>query len=192
MKGWGVLSMAGALCVGLAGVAFGASSGPTTKTLTAKLVINYNQTQTPGACPNAGYATLAACSTDTCSCLVDPNATISGKIAGKGTAVVSITEDESQQVPLTPSNSKDVCTPMYVNADINSTLKGNPQTETISMHLVICHALTAKGNESIDGGFGIETTPPASNGATGWGTVTGSTDNSTETATLTLKGSITQ
>lgn len=189
MKKLGFLSVTGALCLGLSVAAFGAS-GPTTKVLTAKMTVSLNSVATSGACPSAGYATYAACSAgDVCECIVDPAATISGGIAGKGTAVVSLTADFSQDVPI-GSGTQHVCWPIYGNADITSTLKGSPQTETMSMHLVGCDKITSNGKGTVSGGFGIE--PGATNGTTGWGTVTGTENLNTHIATVTLKGQITQ
>jgi hypothetical protein len=73
---------------------------------------------------------------------------------------------------------------------VTTTLKKVALTETISILGVGCHHPKANGKDTFSGGFGIE--PGASNGATGWGTVSGTLDLSILTGELTLKGSITQ
>jgi len=163
-----------------------AASGPTTKTLTAKISGTF-ATPVTGECAGAGFATQCSPSA-MCVCATDSTATVSGSIAGKGAADMSFTIDQGNIVPT--SGLPHFCEPLYGEALLTTTLKEAPLTETISILAVVCHVLTTAGKNTISGGFGIEN--GASNSAAGWGTVSGTFDNSSQTFALSLKGSITQ
>ncbi|HLW71492.1 MAG TPA: hypothetical protein VKS22_12820 [Candidatus Binataceae bacterium] len=176
-----------ALTLGLAPAhAQDANSGPTTKTLTAKVTTGVFPVPTAGECIDAGFA--SRCPSGNCECFSLSGVTVSGSMAGKGTADVFVTEDFGNQVPTTGLPHQ--CNPEYVDAVLTTTLKKTPLTETVSLLTVSCHELKTGGKATVTGGFGIEA--GASNGATGWGTATGTFDKTTQVETLTLKGSITQ
>jgi hypothetical protein len=72
---------------------------------------------------------------------------------------------------------------------LTTTLKGAALTETLNLTGAECRHTSTGKPDSINGGFGILN---ASNAATGWGTLTGTADGTTDALKLTLKGSITQ
>jgi hypothetical protein len=111
-------------------------------------------------------------------------------MAGAGTADVLITGDQgSVTTDLITTNG--ACMPVYGVAHITSALQKQVLTEDLNLVGAICDKFSPRGDQYIQGGFGIQA--GASNGATGWGTVTGTaTHSSTPTVTLHLKGPITQ
>ena len=140
---------------------------------------------TTGACDTTGYD--ATCPSGTCVCFEIPNATVTGSMAGKGTADIRITADQDSTTT-DPSTTNGACTPLYGVAHITS----SSLTEDLNIIGALCDRFSANGNQYIQGGFGIQ--DGASNSAHGWGTLTGTATHSqnSPTVTLHLRGPITQ
>lgn len=142
---------------------------------------------TPGPC-SAGYANQCLGSTPatSCECIVIPNASATGGVLGKGgwTADLSITVDKDART----TSSGPGCQPAFASATLTNSKTGD--TATLNISATGCDPATVKGTGlgPILGGFGIES---ASNGATGFGTVTGTHGKTTGLVTLMLKGPIT-
>jgi hypothetical protein len=179
--------LAGASVVFIAGVATAAkTSGPKAAMRAANIT---GASGTPatgpglgGACATTGYD--AFCPSGTCQCLTISSAKVTGSMAGTGTADLQVTEDTGAA---TTSVSGASCTPFFAVATLTTTLAKTALTETLNFGGMSCDQFTSKGKSAIQGGFGIGT---ASNSATGWGTVVGTSNQSS--VTLHLKGLVTQ
>ena len=139
-------------------------------------------TITAGPCNTGVYDSI--CPSGNCQCLTITGAKVTGSMAGTGTADLSVTEDIGSET----TSSGDTCTPFFGVANLTTTLQKTPLTESLNLGGMSCDALTPNSKNTIQGGFGIQ--DGASNGATGWGTVFGTSKS--QATTLHLKGSITQ
>lgn len=168
-----------------------------TQTMAATTAIRYASItgslsgQTTGACPvSKSYADQ--CPVGPCNCVQIPNATVgaaagqSAKIAGTGTADVFLTLDTGAATV----SGADSCTPFFGVAELTTKRAGTTLIEHINMNGVECSPITGS-NEEILGGFGIAAKPAPTNGAKGYGKITGSVTPG-GTVSLTLKGSITE
>jgi hypothetical protein len=87
-------------------------------------------------------------------------------------------------------SGEDSCTPFFGVAELTTKRAGVSLTEAIKMNGVECSPITGS-NDEILGGFGIAANPAPTNGAKGYGKLTGSVTPG-GAVSLTLKGSITQ
>jgi hypothetical protein len=120
---------------------------------------------------------------------------VSGSMAGKGTAVVSVTEDLETSVLTTGLPHQ--CNPEYVNAVVTTTLKKIPLTKTLSLLTVSCHELKMAVRRSSPDVSESKLAPPtepwaARPGAHGMGLGYRNFDKTAQVEALTLKGSIAQ
>ena len=145
-----------------------------------------------GPAPNhctQGYANQ--CPTSSCTCVQVPNAVVgkvTGKltIAGAGTANLFLTFDNG----LRTVSSGGSCTPFFGVAQLTTTFRGKPSSETLNLNGVNCSPLTTT-NSPVLGGFGISKSPAPVNGGKGYGKVSGFLDPS-GSVSLTLHGPITE
>lgn len=144
-----------------------------------------------GACSASGYA--ATCPSGTCECLTITGAKVTGSLAGVGTADLNITLDT---VGVTSDLAGDTCEPMFGTADLTTTTgvgkNKTARTETLNLLGAFCDNIGPSLPNTINGGFGIASSPAPSPSpaATGWGTLTGTEKH--DAVRLNLKGSITQ
>jgi hypothetical protein len=135
-------------------------------------------------CATAGYAAFCP-SPVACTCLTINGATVSGSLAGKGTANLLLTEETSLATSAVVGQT---CTPFFGTADLSTSQgtgkKAVGKKETLNLQGVSCD------NGQIAGGFGIAASPVPTPGATGFGIVTGTVKGSS--LSLQLKGPITQ
>lgn len=166
-----------------------ATTGPKTKTLTAKITGTATLESSSQQC-DAGSGDYAdKCPVGPCQCFSVTGAKVTGSMAGKGTADLVLSDDTGQVV--TDPVSTHGCSLVYgiVNFN-NTTLKKVPLTEKVDVLGTTCHHTKSGKPDTEAGGFAIEA--GASNNASGWGTYTGTFDPSTFAVSLKTSGSITQ
>jgi len=155
-----------------------------TKNLTANIKGTLPAALT-GPCVTTGYAGFCP-SPVVCTCLTINGASVTGSLAGKGTANLLITQETSLA---TSDVVGQTCTPFFGSADLSTSLgtgkKAVGKTETLNLQGVSCN------NGQIAGGFGIAASPVPTPGATGYGIVSGTVKGGTALS-LVLKGPITQ
>ncbi len=148
-----------------------------------------------GKCTQPGYDDQ--CPSGTCECVEVSGATVTGvngqvfTIAGSGTADLFLTFDTGAA---TPTGGVPVCTPFFAIAQLTTTRKGNPETETLNLVGTNClHVTGTPGTDDpVVGGFGISNPPVPVNGGVGFGKVLGFFDIGTGSLSLTLHGPVTQ
>jgi hypothetical protein len=131
-------------------------------------------------CATVGYAAFCP-SPVVCSCLKITGASVSGSLAGKGTANLLLTQETSLA---TTNVAGGTCTPFFGTAALTTMLNKASKTETLNLQGVSCDG------GAFAGGFGIAPSPVPSPAAAGWGALFGSTKGGV--VSLQLKGSITQ
>lgn len=144
-------------------------------------------------CPS-GYANQCTNLSDCQEVTPAGNPTISGTF-GKGTVTdLCFTQDNANNVNVPNDNGHDTCSPLYGTGTIHvSVTKRGVTTVTdteINFAGIACHHQATSALTLINGGFGINgsSTDPAE---TGWGTMTGSSNNSTLAFSFKLSGSLT-
>jgi hypothetical protein len=146
-----------------------------------------------GACTEAGYANQ--CPGGQCDCVEVLDATVSNvsrkpSLAGTGKANLFLTFDNGAEMP---SHVGD-CTPFLGIAQLNTTSRGKPVTETLNLVGVNCDALETSPNQPVLGGFGVAQKPAPSPGSKGFGEIRGFLNgrNTGGPVSFTLHGPITQ
>ena len=152
-----------------------AAPGRTTKIRT---VILSGTVSAPSAGACAGFANK--CPMGSCTCVQIANAKLSGSAFRPGTAVVMITIDGGD------ATTSPGCSPIFATASL---APKSSLTATLNIIGTICEPTTAGILEPISGGFSIAT---ATNGATGFGTMTGSKKTTTGAVSLNLSGPVTE
>jgi hypothetical protein len=160
-----------------------------TKTLTAKITGSANPPLT-GACTTGAdgdsYDTI--CPSGDCLCIVAPNMTVTGTLAGTGTATLTESYDIGDVDTTTDPNF--TCVPIFGVIDLSTKIKKVAHTETLNIAGVFCNTANPSQNYE-EAGFGVSQTPaPSPDPVSGDGTATGLYTNGA--GTLTLKGPITQ
>ncbi len=106
-----------------------ASTGPTTKTLSATLKGTFAPPVT-GACSAITGDYDAICPSGNCRCFAASSATVTGSMAGKGSAIINVTSDDGNiTTPIPP----DGCTPFFGVVQLTTVLKKVSLTETINI-----------------------------------------------------------
>jgi hypothetical protein len=116
--------------------------------------------------------------------------TVSGSI-GKGTVTsMCVTVDLGNNVN-TPNDAdgRHTCSPFY--GDLTYERKKDSSVLAINIAGVACHHQPTSTSHLVEGGFGIDGANSTDTAATGWGTVTGTVDKSTEAFSLKVSGNLT-
>jgi len=177
-----------ALCVALGAT----RSMAATSAISYASIMGSLSAQTTGACTGANNSYADQCPVGPCNCVQIPNATVAGvtgqsvRIAGTGTANVFLTLDTGAETV----SGEDSCTPFFGVAELTTKHAGVSLKEDIKMNGVKCSPITGS-NDEILGGFGIAPNPAPTDGAKGYGKLTGSVTPG-GAVSLTFKGLITQ
>jgi hypothetical protein len=143
-----------------------------------------------GPCSITGYSAICPSGTN-CSCITINAAKVKGSLAGNGIGVVRMTVDGGSA---TSAISGSTCQPVFGVADLTTTIgrgkNKTTKTETLNLQAALCDKLNNRSHGTLDGGFGIASSPAPSPTASGWGTLDGTMTDTK--MTLKLKGSITQ
>ncbi len=205
-----VMSFAAILLCASVALAHGSGSGPATKSV--KLTIKGTGATAPGGntgpdgqCVNTGDHWLddytGTCSVPgNCSC-TEVSATISGSNL-KTVSNFYITDDEGVDpvtvTPVSPGPANPSC---HLNLGAFAVSDSSGNSTTLNFVGVTCEKLTGfssknpSGNETEEttsGGWGISSTPAPTKTISGWGTFTGTVNDNTHAASLTLNGWVTQ
>ncbi|HZP44487.1 MAG TPA: hypothetical protein VFB15_02450 [Candidatus Binataceae bacterium] len=143
---------------------------------------------TSGACTSPANGYQDQCESGSCICVTVNSATMTGKMAGKGTADLSVTVDTGDAV--TDVVSTNGCSPFFGVGTTNTTLKKVAVVQTFDFVGTDCAASKVTKPDVLSGGFAVEPggTPPAS----GYGSLNGTYDKTTGVVKFTLKGPIVQ
>jgi hypothetical protein len=182
------LIMSTALLLAMTGLVAQAAT-TTSKTTTRTMVITAGALGTPsaGACSAVSTDYASICPSGACQCESITNAKITGNLAGTGTADVALTEDTGDV------SSTSGCMPFYgtitTTSNIGAGKKKVSANDIINAVGAVCPDAAAGGKTAIEGGFGLNAAN-SQNGATGSGTVSGSSDS--KTIKILLKGPVTE
>ena len=125
----------------------------------------------------------------TCTCLTFNSVKVGGNLVGSGTGSVSITLDDTDAIPVGGNpDAAQTCTPFHGVAIVATATSKTPSINaTIDFQGSLCFSTKNNGTrERLAGGFAISA---ASDGAYGWGSLSGSNNDATNEIFLSFKGS---